>query len=1355
MARQAWHRLLFVGIALASVLLAGGARAEGPRPPNIVFFLCDDLGSGDVAALGSRDIHTPEIDRLFARGTRLARHWAGSAVCAPSRCVLMTGMHPGHAVVRSNREVKPEGQAPMPAGTVTLAHLLRAAGYATGGFGKWGLGAPGSVSDPLASGFDRFYGYNCQRQAHSYYPDHLWDNHKRVDIDGKTYSADLIAEKQLEFLRTNANLPFFLYVPTTVPHLALEVPADEPSLTDYAKHFDNEEPYRGGKGYVPCERPLATYAAMVTRMDREVGRIVRLLDEMKLTDDTIFVFTSDNGATTPGAGGIDTARLASNGALRDWKGSPYEGGLRVPAAIVWPGRIAAGRSIDVPTGCEDWLPTLLDLAGLHDRIPSGLDGVSLASMLCGTADPPVRTLYRELTERQWQTAIDGRWKAVRRGKGNPRNKTAEAHPTELYDLQTDPSESRDIAAEHPDEAARMEAILDREHVPHPDWPMGFADEAAWRAAQATAPRKRPPSVLVLLSDDQRADTIAALGNPHLRTPAVDALVARGTVCDRAYCMGSMQVAVCVPSRAMMLSGRSLFRIDEQLRGCDTWPEAFGRAGYRTFLTGKWHNGATSATRCFAEGSNVFLGGMHDQFSVPVVSFSGHGQPVKTEPTALHSSEIFGDAAAAFVQSLGDEPFFAWVAFTAPHDPRQPPDGFRERYAGREPPPPKNFLPEHPFDNGELKIRDEKLLGWPRTGEQISAALADYYACIEGMDAQIGRVIAALEAKGRLDDTIILFTSDHGLALGSHGLLGKQNLYEHSMRPPAVIAGPGVPAGKRTDALCYLYDLTATVGELAGVRAPEQSEGKSLAPVLRGEQPGLRDELLLAYRDVQRALVTPEWKLIDYPKADETQLFQLVRDPDERVNRVDDPAEAPRRTTLEARLKAAQQAAGDPLAADRPATAPVSSAVVPSTIDRPNIVLIMADDFGYECVGANGGQSYRTPHLDQLAATGTLFEQCHVLPLCTPTRVELMTGRSNVRNYVKFGQLPRSETTFAHLLKQAGYATGICGKWQLGQEQDAPRHFGFDESYLWQHTRRPPRYANPGLEIDGVARDFRDGEYGPTLVNDFAIDFVTRHKDHPFLLYYPMMLTHDPFQPTPDSAGWDPTAQGEAVHRDPAHFAAMTAYMDKLIGRLVARLDELGIRDNTMLVFLGDNGTSPAMSSRFNGAEYRGGKGSTTMRGTHVPLIVNWPARGRAGSVTADLVAAVDVLPTLCEAAGVPVPDGADGTSFLPQVRGELCEPRDWIYSWYSPRLAAERTVREYAFDQRFKLYRTGEFFDLVADPDERRSLPVESLPPQAAAACVKLTKALDRFASARLPELDHGLPPASRRPARALDPTDK
>jgi len=902
---------------------AAAAAAGSARRPNIVFFLCDDLGMGDIAALGSKQIRTPNIDRLFARGTRLTRHWAGNAVCAPSRCVLMTGRHPGHAVVRSNREAKPEGQAPMPAGTVTLATMLHAAGYATGGFGKWGLGGPGSVSDPLACGFDEFFGYNCQREAHSFYPDHLWDGRERVELDRKTYSADLIAERQLAFVRRHAGRPFFLYVPTTVPHLALEVPADEPSLADYAKQFAGEEPYTGGKGYVPCARPLATYAAMITRMDRELGRIVTLLEELGIADDTVFVFSSDNGATIPGVGGIDTLRMGSHAGMREWKGTPYEGGLRVPAVAVWPGKIPAGRTIAAPTGFEDWLPTLLDLAGLRDRIPPGLDGQSLAGPLCGDADAAAeRPLYRELTEGNWQAAVAGRWKAVRRAATR---KSAQPLPTELYDLAADPAESRDVAAAHPDVVAKMEAILAREHVPHPDWPLPLVDgppdakpaaAAGGDKAARSSAGGRPPSVLVILSDDQRADTIHALGNPRIRTPALDALVARGSVCDRAYCMGSMQGAVCVPSRAMMLSGRSLFRSDEGLRGCDTWPEAFARAGYRTFLTGKWHNGAASATRCFAAGRSVFCGGMHDQRAVPVVSFSDHGEPTKAAETGTHATELFGTAAVEFVESLADEPFFAWVAFTAPHDPRQPPAGFRERFAGHEPPPPANFLPEHPFDNGELAIRDEKLLGRPRTRAAIARELADYYACIEGMDAQIGRIVAALAAKGRLDDTVILFTSDHGLALGSHGLLGKQNLYEHSMRAPAVIAGPGVPAGLRSPGLCYLPDLVATVGDLAGVPPPDTSECTSLLPVLRGDAPAVRQALLLAYRDVQRALVTPDWKLIQYPAAGRTQLFNLAQDPDELVDLAEDPAARGRRHDLESRLEAAERAAGDPLV-DRP------------------------------------------------------------------------------------------------------------------------------------------------------------------------------------------------------------------------------------------------------------------------------------------------------------------------------------------------------------------------------------------------------------------------------------------------------
>lgn len=403
---------------------------------------------------------------------------------------------------------------------------------------------------------------------------------------------------------------------------------------------------------------------------------------------------------------------------------------------------------------------------------------------------------------------------------------------------------------------------------------------------------------------------------------------------------------------------------------------------------------------------------------------------------------------------------------------------------------------------------------------------------------------------------------------------------------------------------------------------------------------------------------------------------------------------------------------------------------------PNLILIMADDFGYECVGANGGESYATPHLDRLAAGGLRFEHCHVQPLCTPTRVQLMTGRSNVRNYLNFGTLPRSETTFGQLLQQAGYATGICGKWQLGAEKDAPQHFGFAEACLWQHTRRPPRYANPGLEYNGVEKDFTHGEYGPQLVNDWALDFVTRHKEQPFFLYYPMILTHDPFQPTPDSPNWDARAIGERVHRDVRHFADMTAFLDKMIGRLDAKLGELGIRDDTLLIFLGDNGTHSSVTSRFRGSEYRGGKGSTTRRGTHVPLIASWPGVIRQGRVCRDLISSTDFLPTLCAAAGVPVPENSDGISFLPQLRGEVGSPRDWLYTWYSPRQRLDLTVRECAFDHDFKLYRDGRFFDLRADPFEEQAPLSAPFTSDQAAALAKLQTALDRFTDARPTALD-------------------
>ncbi len=411
-------------------------------------------------------------------------------------------------------------------------------------------------------------------------------------------------------------------------------------------------------------------------------------------------------------------------------------------------------------------------------------------------------------------------------------------------------------------------------------------------------------------------------------------------------------------------------------------------------------------------------------------------------------------------------------------------------------------------------------------------------------------------------------------------------------------------------------------------------------------------------------------------------------------------------------------------------ATLSAAFCAST-RKPNIVLIMADDFGFECITANGGQSYQTPNVDRLAATGMRFEHGHVQPLCTPTRVQLMTGIYNVRNYIEFGAMDKKATTFGHLLKNAGYATAVCGKWQLGQEPDSAQKFGFDESFLWHHMRRTSRYANPGFERNGKPEDYMNGGYGPTVVNDFALDFITRNKDRPFFLYYPMLLTHSPFQATPESPDWNPKG-GERGGVNVKHFAGMTNYMDKMVGRVVAKLEALGLRENTLVLFLGDNGTGVDITSTFKGQPYPGGKGRPNARGTHVPMVANWPGRIEPGKVSNDLVGSVDFLPTICEAAGVALPAQLpiDGRSFLPQLLGQKGHPREWLYFWYAPDGGVE-AKHEFAMSTQHKLYRDGTFFDLTRDPFEERPLKVAKLSGEYAAAAKKLQAALDQYAKAR------------------------
>jgi arylsulfatase A len=430
------------------------------------------------------------------------------------------------------------------------------------------------------------------------------------------------------------------------------------------------------------------------------------------------------------------------------------------------------------------------------------------------------------------------------------------------------------------------------------------------------------------------------------------------------------------------------------------------------------------------------------------------------------------------------------------------------------------------------------------------------------------------------------------------------------------------------------------------------------------------------------------------------------------------------------------------------TAFVATSAAAAESPRTNVILFMADDLGYECIGANGCVSYQTPNLDKLAAGGARFEHCYVQPLCTPTRAQLMTGQYNVRNYVRFGLLEAKQTTFGHLFRDAGYTTCVCGKWQLGQDFKLPDHFGFDEYCLWQLTRRPGRYKNPGLEINGKEFDYRDGEYGPTLVNDYALDFIAKSKDKPFFLYYPMILTHGPYNATPDSddyatapyEGQGTGKAGDGKAAEPAavkqqHFADMVRYMDKLVGRVVAKLEAEGLRERTLIIFIGDNGTGKGTPTKTKTGTVIGGKGTPDESGMRVPLIVSGPGV-KPGTVCGDLVDSTDFLPTICDAAGVPTSADLtlDGRSFLPQCRGEKGTPRDWIYCWYGPDGGREANA-EFAKNHEYKLYRNGRLFDVRDGDFDAKKVDPAALDEAGKAAVATLQGALDRYADARPDEI--------------------
>jgi arylsulfatase A-like enzyme len=476
---------------VACVGFAPAASAAGTtRQPNIVLILADDLGWGELGCYGQKQIRTPNIDRLAAEGMRFTRHYSGAPVCAPARNVLMTGLHLGHAEIRGNKPAGAgEGQWPISTNSLTIAKVLKQAGYATGAVGKWGLGPVGSSGDPNQQGFDLFFGYNCQAVAHSYFPPHLWRNREKIvinpepipghlkkpegeikleDYQGKTYAPDLIEAEALRFIEQNSGSPFFLYCAFTEPHVAMQPP--KRLVDSYPADWD-DQPYRGQCGYLPHPRPRAAYAAMITSLDEHVGKVMAALEKAGAKDNTVVIFTSDNGTThlgndpVYGIGGVDAKFFNSTAGLRGFKGSVYEGGLRVPLIVRWPGKVKAGSTSDFPSYFPDHFTTICDFLKL--RPPGQRDGISLLPVLMGQSPPPRNAMVWVYPEYGGQVCVRiGDFKVIR-----ARLTTKTPGDWEVYDVAKDPNESQNLAKVHPELIKQALEILKAQMNENPVFPL--------------------------------------------------------------------------------------------------------------------------------------------------------------------------------------------------------------------------------------------------------------------------------------------------------------------------------------------------------------------------------------------------------------------------------------------------------------------------------------------------------------------------------------------------------------------------------------------------------------------------------------------------------------------------------------------------------------------------------------------------------------------------------------------------------------------------------------------------------------------------------------------------------------------
>ncbi len=860
-----------------------------------------------------------------------------------------------------------------------------------------------------------------------------------------------------------------------------------------------------------------------------------------------------------------------------------------------------------------------------------------------------------------------------------------------------------------------------------------------------------PNFLFLLSDDQSHRALSLLGELEVKTPNLDRLAQRGMLFTHCFNQGGWSGAVCIPSRTMLLTGRHVWECrgtngQNLAEGAALWGETLGQAGYDTFMVGKWHLPEAALKRSFktigpltggflastGEGGEAYRRPTSGNVWTPDdPKWKGHW--LDADGKTIHSSVRIADAAIDYLKTRDatrGNSFFMYVAFNAPHDPRQAPREFVDLYPPANLKVPPNFLAKHPFPiEAGFDGRDEILAPYPRTREIIQTHLQEYYAMITHLDAEIGRILHALEVGGHVSNTVIVFTSDQGLAVGQHGLLGKQNLYDHSLRMPFIMAGPGIPKGKRNSGLFNMQSVFATTSEMAGVPVPGSVQFPSIVPLITGQKKKLHDALYGVFLDRQRAVRTEEWKLIRTPKAGQVQLFNVKRDPWETRNLAADPKHAAVLAMLDARLRELMREMKDPMPVAQLLATPDSASIqATETRTRPNIIVVMTDDQGYGDLGCTGNPVLKTPNIDAFHRQSVRFTDFHVSPTCAPTRAALMTGRHEFKNGVTHTinereRMTLQATTIAQVLKKAGYATGIFGKWHLGDEAAyQPNKRGFDEVFIHGAGGIGQTYAGSCGDAPG------NSYFNPSILHNGHFEKTTgyctdvffgqslrwmdaeRRSGKPFFAYITPNAPHAPLD-CPEE--YFKRYQGRVPNMT-AKFFGMIENIDHNFGALLKQIDEWGIAENTVVLFMTDNGGTAGVKV-FN-AGMRGGKATAYQGATRVPSFWRWPAAWKGGVDCTALTAHIDIFPTIAEIAGAKlsakVKRQVEGRSLLPLLKTPAMDWPDRILvthvgRWERRQVAGAMFSQCSIRDRRFTLVNNVELYDLQSDPGESQNVFTE------------------------------------------------